>query len=158
MISLLFHEITHLLLSLLAVAMTWSLLLRKGQAYTYHFLLIIIFGAILGGFLVDVDHLFDYFLTFGTTFHLDDFLTGRAFLISKKIFVPLHAWELVIVLSLLIMNVKRKMLKYFLIALTLGLVSHLVYDAYSNDISLLGYSFFYRVIHNFDARYFSTMQ
>jgi hypothetical protein len=51
---------------------------------------------ILGGILIDLDHLFDYFL-WDQQFRLDDFLSAR-FLESGKLYLPLHSLELVFVL------------------------------------------------------------
>ena len=57
--------------------------------------------AFLGGVLIDLDHLFDYFLAFGAKFNLTYFAKGYQFLKSDKIYIPFHSWEIVIICFLL---------------------------------------------------------
>lgn len=156
MSPLLNHEITHLLLTFLAAIIAGLLFLRKKDRYFYKHAFIISLGALLGEFLVDSDHLFDYVFSFGLLFRLDYFFSGRMFLVSNKVFVPFHAWELVIILGILSLIAKKKTLKYFLTAATVGLLFHLVYDLYFNHATILGYSFIYRMLHNFDEKFFSA--
>lgn len=152
--NLLFHEVVHVFLTLLAAFLTGIIFLRKRDKYFYKYLCLILIGAILGGFLVDIDHLFDYVLAFGLSFHPNYFFSGHMFVVSHKIYVPLHGWEWVIILGFVSYFTKRKSYKYFLTALTLGLLSHLIWDQFSNHATTLGYSFIYRLINNFDAKAF----
>lgn len=118
-------------------------------------------AAFIGGVLVDLDHLVDYVIAFGTSFDLNFFLKGYQFLKNDKIFVPLHAWEWIPLLLLLYILLKRqhlehrvKLTKYivtFLLAFTLGLSSHLFIDTFSNKLILHGYSIIYRALNNFEV-------
>lgn len=123
---------------------------------------------------MDADHLFDYVLAFGLRFRLDYFLKGYQFLKSDKIYLPLHSWELVIILltiALLLnfinlmnfMNLKNLMnfknfitLQTLIFAFSLSLFFHLVVDMKVDYVSLRGYSLIYRTTHAFDLKYFVT--
>lgn len=154
---LLLHEIAHLIISLLIGFFVWRIYKKPLPAFI---------AALLGGFFIDLDHLFDYYLVFGLNFNLRYFLESDHFLLSKKIYVPFHAWEYVILFSIYYLNlVKRfkntkiKISKYilsFLLALTLGIYSHLIIDTATNNIVLPGYSIIYRAINNYDAEKISN--
>ena len=79
------------------------------------------------------------------------------FAVSNRVFVPVHSWELVFIFGVISYVTKNKMAKYFLTALALGMITHLVFDTYSNRTVLLGYSFIYRLLTNFDAGSFSAL-
>ena len=154
--SLIQHEFVHLFLTLVAIAVTLFLFLRRKDKRYRAYSIGAVIGAFIGEFFLDVDHLFDYILVFGMQFHPDYFFSGKMFTVSHKVYVPLHAWELAIILCCVLYVVKNKTVRCFLTSLLLGLVLHLVYDTYFNHMLLLGYSFIYRMLHHFDARYFST--
>ena len=146
------HEITHLFLTFLAAGSTWFFCSRT-QALKYKKILLTFLGAFLGEFFLDTDHLFDYVLAYGTHFRLDYFLQGRMFDKLHKTYVPLHGWEWIIILGIVICFVKNISLRIFLTALTLGVLFHMIYDMFYNHYSFLGYSLIYRIIHNFDVNY-----
>ncbi len=149
--QLLIHELVHLTISLVIFFLIWK---------QYKKLLPALIGALAGGFFIDSDHLFDYFLTFGLNFNLYYFLNSYQFDISKKIYVPFHAWEYLIILTYFILNLQNKLKKRksaaiyfllsFLVSLTLGIYSHLIIDTIDNHVRPLGYSLIYRVVNNFD--------
>src|SRR3989344_955256 len=89
---LLKHEAIHLSISLLIGYFVWKKYHKPIPAFA---------AAILGGFFIDIDHLFDYFLVFGLNFNLDYFLNSYQFISSRKVYVPFHAWEWVILLTYL---------------------------------------------------------
>jgi len=68
---LFFHELTHLILSLLSGFFASKFTAKKNK-----YLLVYLFFGILAGLFIDLDHLFDYFLAFGLHFRLDYFLKG----------------------------------------------------------------------------------
>lgn len=146
------HEIVHFLLTLLAAGTT-LIFLPKKKKYYRKLTIVIMLGAFLGEFLLDTDHLFDYFLAYGLHFRLDYFFKGYMFDKLSKTFVIFHAWEWIAVLGTIICLTKNIIFRYFLIALTLGLLFHLVYDTVYNHVYFLGYSIIYRFIHSFDAKY-----
>ena len=100
---LFFHELSHLVLSLLVGFVIWK---------KWHKHIGVFITALLGGVFIDLDHLIDYILAFGTKFNLIFFLKGYQFLKTDKIYVPLHSWELVIILLLtsifLLSNLKTR--------------------------------------------------
>lgn len=155
--ALFLHELVHVLLGLLIGYLVW----KRGKK-----LFISFFAAFLGSVLVDLDHLFDYFVAFGLNFNLEYFLNGYAFLVNDKLFVPLHAWELVLLLLIIFKILEKKpkktlILKYalsFLLAFSLALYSHLIVDTISNNLVLQGYSLIYRAWNNFEISSFSRFQ
>ncbi|MFA5023733.1 MAG: hypothetical protein WC523_02125 [Patescibacteria group bacterium] len=109
-------------------------------------------AAIVGGFLIDFDHLLEYFLVFGLSFNFAYFLEGREFLLSSKIHLWFHAWEYVILLlGLTFFFKKNKTGETILVALALAILVHLLTDAVINQYPLKYYSFFYRQEVNFAA-------
>lgn len=110
--------------------------------------------ALIGGVLMDFDHFIDYFLAFGTTFNFSYFSAGYQFLQSGKIYVLFHGWEYVILLLIGVFLAKQKLfLKSALLALALGMFSHLCFDAYQNDgMSFKAYSILFRASQNFESK------
>ncbi len=154
------HEIVHFLLTILAAAVTYILVRKNstlsnrrirgaGKKLARKLLPVIGLGAFIGEFLLDADHLFDYFVAFGFDFQAHQFFRGDMFDKLQKVFVPLHSWELLPVLAIFIYLTKNKTLKYFFISLTLGFLFHMVYDTSYNHITI-GYSLLYRILHGFD--------
>lgn len=149
--SLTCHEIVHFLLSIIVGLVVWRMVQHKKNPY--RFILPSFIGAFLGEFFLDIDHLLDYFIAFGIRFRLDYFLSGMQFAKLHKTFVPLHSWELVVIIVFIAIVIKNKSVRYFFIALAIGLFTHLVYDTVYNHFYILGYSFIYRYLHNFDLRF-----
>lgn len=111
----------------------------------------IIFG-ILGGFLIDLDHVIEYFLVFGIRFNLLYFFESRQFLISDKIRLVFHAWEYVPVLLLLAYFLRKwKNVKVALITLAFAGAIHLVSDIFINGYYFRYYSIIYRYRQEFLA-------
>ncbi len=105
----------------------------------------VILYCFLGGVLVDLDHLIDYFLYFGFNFNLKYFFEGR-FLLSRRIYLFLHGWELVLVLVLL--SFLNKSLGLWTFTVSLGV--HIFIDNIQRDNKLF-YLFSYRLYHKFNA-------
>jgi hypothetical protein len=113
-----------------------------------------IIAGVIGGFLIDVDHILEYFFTFGLHFNFIYFIEGRQFLISNKILLIFHAWEYIPVLLIIAWLLRRRRNIYvFLLALTLGGAVHLVSDCLINGYSPRNYSLIYRLGKNFNASY-----
>lgn len=111
-----------------------------------------IITGILGGFLIDLDHVLEYFFVFGLNFNIFNFLEGRQFLQSDKIIIIFHAWEWLLILgSLICLFWKKKSFKIFLFALTLGMFVHLCSDVLINQYPPKFYSIIYRAAHHFSA-------
>lgn len=107
---------------------------------------------IIGGFLIDLDHVLEYFLIFGTTFNLEYFLESRQFLISEKIRLYFHAWEYVPIFLLLVWFFRAKQ-KLQLIFVTLAFSSsvHLISDVLINNYYFRYYSIVYRYERDFSS-------
>lgn len=115
------------------------LIWKKTKDWRYFFL--VIFFA----YAIDVDHLFDYFLYYGFHFNLFEFLSAKYFESSGHAFVPLHAWEWVIILGII---AKNKGWKSIYAIVCLGFTAHLIFDAISIE-SIAFYSIIYRALSGF---------
>jgi hypothetical protein len=100
---------------------------------------------ILGGVLVDLDHLLDYFCYSRGSFSLADFINVRH-LKAGKVYLFLHSWELDLLLLLAAPLVKSSVM--FLLGL--GLTLHLLIDQAQRKNKLF-YFLFYRFSKDFNA-------
>ncbi|MBN2854474.1 hypothetical protein JXK06_03010 [Patescibacteria group bacterium] len=109
-------------------------------------------AGILGGFLIDLDHVLEYFFVFGLKFNLVDFFNGLQFLTSDKIWLIFHAHEYFPLLILLAYFLRKKeALSFFLITLAFAGFVHLISDSYINNFPPKNYSIIYRASKNFSA-------
>lgn len=108
--------------------------------------------ALVGGFLIDLDHLLEYFLVFGSHFNLHYFVQGREFLVSGRIYLLFHAWEWVALLALSAWLMRpKKRLKVILLTLAVALAAHLLSDCLINHYPPQFYSLGYRATQHFSA-------
>jgi len=118
--------------------------------------------AFLFGFLIDADHLFDYFyylIKFDKPFNPPVFFTPEPFIASQKVFIPLHGWEWALLLLVLALVFRLevfkkdfwKRLSNILIVSGISLFAHLVTDYFTNGMYLASYSFFWRLLNDFDS-------
>jgi len=142
-ISLPWHLLIHFIL---AILVGWLLGSYFKQAW-----LGLITG-FFGGFLIDLDHVLEYFLFFGLNFNLSHFLEGWQFLLSDKIYLWFHAWEYVPILLIMAWMLKKyQVLKIIFITLALASGIHLLSDVLINQYPLSHYSIIYRAQENFLA-------
>jgi hypothetical protein len=109
-------------------------------------------AGILGGFLIDIDHVLEYFFVFGPTFNLSYFIEGREFLVSDKIRLVFHGFEyfpLLLFFSYLFR--RKKNLSIFLLTLAFALFVHLISDSFINNYPPRNYSIIYRASKGFSA-------
>lgn len=107
---------------------------------------------ILGGFLIDLDHVLEYFIFFGLSFNLGNFLEGWQFLLSNKIYLWFHAWEYIPILLIMAWMLKKyQVLKIIFITLALTSGIHLLSDVLINQYPLSHYSIIQRAQVNFSA-------
>jgi len=112
----------------------------------------IIFG-FLGGFLIDLDHVLEYFFVFGPRFNLEYFLQGRQFLTSEKIYLIFHAWEyLPLLLIVALVFKKRETFRAAVLTLAVAASVHLLTDSLINNYSLQYYSIAYRAENGYAAQ------
>lgn len=111
-----------------------------------------VLAGFLGGFLIDLDHVLEYFFVFGLTFNFTYFFSGRQFLTSDKVYLIFHAWEWLLVLGGVAYLLRKKLaLKVFFLALSLAVLVHLTSDVLINGFPIKFYSIIYRGTHNFSA-------
>jgi len=113
-----------------------------------------IIAGILGGFFIDLDHILEYFLVFGLHFNFIYFLKGHQFLISNKMYLWFHAWEYVLVISIIIWVCWHQHITsmvIFLTALNLCIALHLITDCIINQFPPKNYSLIYRWNCNFST-------
>jgi len=109
-----------------------------------------IIAGICGGFLIDFDHILEYFLVFGPHFNFTYFFEGREFLLSDKTRIYFHAFEYVPVLLILAYLLRRfRLVLIFLIAFTMAGYVHLVSDCIINGYPVRTYSIYYRASKEF---------
>lgn len=136
---LIYSELGHLFITLLIGAYLY-------KKYRLWFIWPAVF---LTGFLLDIDHLFDYFLYYGPQFSLDTFLQTNHFVDAQTVYVPLHSWEISILLIFLGIKSEPKKVQALFLALGLSLGGHLIWDQITNPANILAYSFIYRILNNF---------
>ena len=144
------HELVHLLLSLGAGAIVFSFY-RRWQVLAI---------ALISGFFVDSDHLFDYFLyKRAFDFDLTEFFKGEFFDLAGKVYVPFHAFEyafIAIGLGLVFLKTrksiteKKKLAAFLMLAFGISLIFHLVFDTLTYKPKLPTYFILYRIYQQFD--------
>jgi len=132
----------------------FSLAIMSGYLAGRYFknLILGILVGFIGGFLIDLDHVLEYFLVYGPHFNLIYFLQGRQFLISDQIHLWFHAWEYVAVFIIFSFIIKKnKGIKAILLTLALAISVHLLTDTVINRVPLKFYTLSYRASQNFSA-------
>lgn len=105
------------------------------------------------GWLIDVDHLFDYLIFCirdKTKPNLYAFLDSKYFKLNKKIYLPLHSWEICSVF--LILFLISFQVNFLLIFLSYSL--HLIQDQLTNNVKYHTYFLFIRAKYNFNLYQF----
>jgi hypothetical protein len=127
--------------------------LACGASYAASRSLVLAAGVALGGFLIDLDHYFDY-LVFERQYSLDPFRFVRYYENSEcqRTILFLHSYELMALLALIALLTGSRLLAGYL----LGATMHLVLDVIFNGQHALRrpvhfYSFLYRRRHGFLA-------
>lgn len=133
----------HFLFALLAGFVVWKKWRQPLVAFS---------AAIAGGFLIDLDHFFDYVFAFAFDFNLEYFSNGYYNLRNGKIFYLLHGWEYVAIFAIIGFLIKKSMRwKSFFLALALGMFFHLSVDVLINEgMRKEGYFLTYRAYNKFN--------
>lgn len=105
----------------------------------------LVFLAFLITYLLDSDHLVDYFLYWGPKIDFSEVVKMSFFIKSGQVFVPFHAWEWLIFLSI---GVYLKSWKSIFGILIIGMIPHLLLDAVHVK-SFIFYSIIFRFQHGF---------
>ncbi len=114
-------------------------------------------GAIIFSLSIDIDHLFDYIRIFNLQINFPAIITGEYAKISGLLFLPLHSWELNIILLILGLMLftkktrkkKKNWLGLILIVIALAFSGHLMVDILMNNISWQAYFISIRTLHSF---------
>lgn len=142
-------ELEHFLLTLgIALLFFWRFHDRRVILFCFFF-----------GFLIDVDHLFDYFAYHGFNFNLARFLDVHNYMgPAGKIYVLFHGWEYLLLFWLLGRWLgKRWKIKKLEWAISLVYLGHLLIDHLSFSHHPLVYFFFYRLLNNFSLESFRAL-
>ncbi|HZJ41203.1 MAG TPA: hypothetical protein VFD16_02990 [Candidatus Saccharimonadales bacterium] len=116
-----------------------------------HLWLGIILG-IVGGVLIDFDHVLEYFFFYGWHFNFVYFIESRQFLLTDKVRIFFHAWEYFPLLLLIAYLVRKKqILKMIFLTLAFAGLVHLITDVCINGYRFQYYSLTYRALHHFSA-------
>lgn len=133
--SLFMHELLHGVVAAPFAYLIW----RKTKSKR---LVALVF---LSAYLIDVDHLVDYFLYYGLMISPEKFFNGEHFDVTQKAYVPLHGWEYLIPLGVMS---RLKGWNSVFTAILFGAMSHYVFDALTQG-SFMFYSIIYRSLYNF---------
>ena len=99
------------------------------------------------GWLIDIDHLIDYFFYKKKfNFDFDEFIFGNYFKYSNKVYIPFHSYEisfLIILLSFIFGEIE-------LLFISMAHMSHLLQDQFTNKVKKLSYFFVYRCLKSFN--------
>jgi len=133
--GLLKHEVIHFFVAIPFLILIW----KKTREIK------LVFLALACTYLIDADHLFDYWRYYGFTFNLSDFFKMEYFNGQSLAIIPFHAWEWL----LLLMYVSyKKGWKSNSTAIALGIFPHLIWDAISVG-SIVFYFISYRALMGF---------
>jgi hypothetical protein len=111
-------------------------------------------SALLAGWCLDIDHLYDFLLDANKSKKLNiDFIrSGQYFKKNDKIIFPLHAWEITVALILIGVFSNEYAYIFFTAAFAHG--SHLMQDQLLYRTRALGYSIISRMFNNFNYKSF----
>ena len=113
--------------------------------------------ALAAGWCIDADHLYDfgyYWFRHRKNPDWSMIRSGEYFNINSKIFVPLHSWELTLILVIVLGFFTQN----WILAVTTGVahMAHLIQDMRAYHVRILGYSFISRALHAFEQRGFCS--
>ena len=102
-------------------------------------------SALIAGWLIDVDHLYDFFLYSlrKKKINLAFIQPGEYFKVNNQIIFPLHAWEISVLLLLLGILISEYRAPFISAAISHAI--HLFQDQWKYRVRLFGYSFISRM-------------
>lgn len=107
------------------------------------------------GWLLDIDHLFDYLLWTckqGQAISISDFLSGKQFMASQSVYIPLHSWELAGAFFLFWYS--QDAANLIPLCCGVALTVHLIQDQLSHRPHILGYFLCFRTLTKYDLARF----
>ena len=107
-------------------------------------------GSLLVGTLIDLDHVIDYIYAHGKKWDWKKFHAAYHENVSGKLYVPLHSYELLLVIFLLTLD---SSLTAWRVGISLSLLSHFLCDQFFNPRRKFStYFLIHRIIHKFDTK------
>lgn len=106
--------------------------------------------ALASGFLIDADHLIDYFIYSGGKFSIGEFRSSNYFDRSGKVYVFAHGFEYAI--ALIILGLIFPHLGWLFFSLGISNLLHLLYDTAVNGAIWPTYFISFRIAKNFDHK------
>jgi hypothetical protein len=103
-------------------------------------------ASFLIGWLIDVDHIWDFYKNGCKGFTVERFLHAHEKGEIKKAYLYLHSYELLLVLVVLCVVTD---FNYFLSFTTFGFAIHLFFDQIFNPVNSLTYFLTYRILHDY---------
>ncbi len=101
----------------------------------------------LSGIFIDLDHIIDFWIAKNRfPFRYKDLYSFCAFEKSGKLYLLFHSWELLS--SLWLLCIFFKMDPVWL-GFTVGITTHMIFDAFTNSLRPLAYFMVYRIKHDF---------
>lgn len=110
-----------------------------------------VLAVFLATYLIDLDHLFDYWHFIGRVDFWQYFLDFDFWEKSQKAYVLAHSWELAGILGVWGWLRHRPMI----LAIALAIAGHLLVDQISYDFQPMSYFLIFRVVSNFSLDWFN---
>lgn len=136
----------HIIFSTLAGLLVWKNYYPRDSSK----LKIALFLAFISGVLIDVDHLVDYYLAFGSHFDYNFFMSASMFTVSGKNYVPFHAFEYAIPLLYFFYRTEKKQTKMILLTLLVSMLFHLGVDI-GFGVPPRAYFITHRILNHFNT-------
>ena len=112
----------------------------------------IVYFVLIFGWLLDIDHIIDYFIYLYRNkkikISLIFFFSGKYFKENKKIFLFLHSYEIPLFLFIIFFSTKN----YEYIFIPISYFAHILQDQFTNNIRPYSYFLTYRLLINFDLK------
>lgn len=147
-IPLFFHLLLHVTLSILVGIIFFNIFKFTGVPILY-----VLIVAVCGGVLIDLDHLYDYYLAYRWDFKLHKFLKGKAIRQNRRLYVLFHGYEYVFLLVWLGYIIKNPIHQLFIFTLAIAALVHLLTDASVNNVYIRTYSIPYRLYYSFKSKH-----
>src|SRR3989338_10037362 len=107
-------------------------------------------ASFLVGTLIDLDHVIDYIYAHGKKWDWKKFHAAYHENVSGKLYVPLHSYELLLVIFLLTLDSSLTACR---VGISLSLLSHFLCDQFFNPRRKFStYFLIHRIIHKFDTK------
>lgn len=122
----------------------------SGFLYFFYKSAALFLTSFVAGTLIDIDHVFDYYIQEGVTFKIKTIYAWNKKSEYKYLFLYFHSVELLIMLWAGIFLFR---LSIFWVVLTIGLTQHILLDIFFNPIHSYAYFLSYRIMKGFKKEY-----